>query len=126
MNNGISSKAPEKEQIKSDFECLIRGMNSTGMIDCIAYDDLFDEAMPMFDRMFEQGKKEAITWHPYPNEIPERYNHYLVTVEKKGLKYVAKVMFSFDEIWLVDKRYKVIAWAELPEPYEPEVKDEEH
>lgn len=119
MNNGISSKAPEKEQIKSDFECLIRGMNSTGMIDCIAYDDLFDEAMPMFDRMFEQGKKEAITWHPYPEETPQSGDNYLVTVIDQSdhkTRYVGTALFLNVTGWNVSSRYRVIAWANLPEP----------
>lgn len=135
MNNGISSKAPEKEQIKSDFECLIRGMNSTGMIDCIAYDDLFDEAMPMFDQMYEQGKKEAIRWHPYPQKKPASYTkNYLLTVEIHYGKSIVR-MVAIDT-WADSKQggeweafdnnpdAVVTAWLELPEPYKQGAQDE--
>lgn len=126
MNNGISSKAPEKEQIKSDFECLIRGMNSTGMIDCIAYDDLFDEAMPLFDQMYELGKKEATTWHPFPKSKPKNDGEYLTTVLfKTGDKYVISnywICNGGNGKWVDGFEHNIIAWAEQPEPYKEEGK----
>lgn len=127
MNNGISSKAPEKEQIKSDFECLIRGMSWMGEIDSDAYDYLFDKAMPMFDQMFEQGKKEAITWHPYPEEKPPCTDDYLITIKKGRKLCVTKDCYDINEgEFEIEFNTKIIAWAELPEPHQPEVKNETH
>ena len=132
MNNGISPKAPAKEKIKSDFESLIRGMNWTGMIDCIAYDHLFDGALPMFNKMYELGKKETTTWHPYPKEKPKSYTKaYLVTIVKHYGKHQVKSVEK--DTWADSKTggewetfdnshdTEVTAWAELPEPYQPEV-----
>lgn len=131
MNNGISPKAPAKEKIKSDFECLIRGMNGTGMIDCIAYDYLFDGAMPMFNKMYELGKKEATTWHPYPKEKPKEYDEYLVTVrvwdeDDYFEKVITLFYFDDEDRFAVEKdNYEVVAWAELPASYQPEKENEE-
>ena len=136
MNNGISPKAPAKEKIKSDFECLIRGMNSTGMIDCIAYDYLFDGAMPMFNKMYDLGKKEATTWHPYPKEKPKSYTKaYLVTIEIQYGKHKVKSteidtwVDSMDggewEMFGARPDTVVTAWAERPEPYQSEKENEE-
>lgn len=123
MNNGISPKAPAKEKIKSDFECLIRGMNGTGMINCIAYDYLFDGAMPMFNKMYELGKKEATTWHPYPEDVPDMDKGYLVTIQNKIGQFYTTMDF-WDKEGFVYRDKNVLAWAELPEPYRPEVNDE--
>lgn len=121
MNNGISPKAPAKEKIKSDFESLIRGMNWTGMIDCIAYDYLFDGAMPMFNKMYELGKKEATTWHPYPKEKPTCTDDYLITIKKGRKLCVTKDCYDINEgEFEIEFNTKIIAWAELPMPYLPE------
>ena len=94
MNNGISPKAPAKEKIESDFESLIRGM-------------------------YELGKKEATTWHPYPEETPQSGDNYLVTVIDQTdhkTRYVGTALFLNVTGWNVSSRYRVIAWANLPEP----------
>lgn len=53
---GIAETASEKEKIKSEFADFINGMNSCGEIDYNIYSQLFDFAMPLFDKMFEHGK----------------------------------------------------------------------
>ncbi len=65
-----------------------------------------------------------VDWHPYPEDIPDSLESYLVTVEdENGFSYVDKKVYSDVAEWLIDKRYKVIAWAELPEVYKPEPED---
>lgn len=60
-----------------------------------------------------------INWHPYPLELPDSGKNYLVTVEaEERFRYVYTAMFMYVTGWLVDKNYKVIAWAELPEPFD--------
>jgi DNA-directed RNA polymerase subunit RPC12/RpoP len=59
-NWGISPNASEKEKIKADYADILHGMNSTGVIPYDVYSDLFDDGMELFDRMYEQGKADAI------------------------------------------------------------------
>jgi hypothetical protein len=59
-NWGISPNASEKEKIKADYADILHGMNSTGAIPYDVYSDLFDDGMELFDRMYEQGKADAI------------------------------------------------------------------
>lgn len=66
-----------------------------------------------------------IDWHPYPLELPDSGKNYLVTVEsEEGFRYVYTAMFMYVSGWLEDKNHKVVAWAELPEPYKSEEKPE--
>lgn len=59
MNWGIAETATEKEKIKSEFADLLHGLNSCGEIDIETYDELWNYTMPLFDKMYEQGKKDA-------------------------------------------------------------------
>lgn len=59
-NWGISPNASEKEKIKADYADILHGMNSTGAIPYDVYSDLFDAGMELFDRMYEQGKADAV------------------------------------------------------------------
>lgn len=59
-NWGISPNASEKEKIKADYADILHGMNSTGAIPYDVYSDLFDDGMELFDRMYEQGKADAV------------------------------------------------------------------
>lgn len=59
-NWGISPNASEKEKIKADYADILHGMNSTGAITYDVYSDLFDYGMELFDRMYEQGKADAV------------------------------------------------------------------
>ena len=59
----------------------------------------------------------VIEWHPYPQEKPEEYDEYLVTVKDE------QDLFTFTTYWLpegntfIDFSRDIVAWAELPEPY---------
>lgn len=59
-NWGISPNASEKEKIKADYADILHGMNSTGAIPYDVYSDLFDDGMELLDRMYEQGKADAV------------------------------------------------------------------
>ena len=62
-------------------------------------------------------KKTEIEWHPYPQEKPEEYDEYLVTVQ------VGQDLFTFTTYWLpqgntfIDFYRDIVAWAEMPAPY---------
>ena len=62
-------------------------------------------------------KKTEIEWHKYPQEKPEEYDEYLVTVQD------GQDLFTVPTYWIPegnifeDFSRKIIAWAELPEPY---------
>lgn len=70
-----------------------------------------------------------VNWHPYPDEKPQKDGVYLVTMrvwdatyedyfEGVGFFYFMNTDFKEDAI------HAVIAWAEKPEPYKPEDKNE--
>ena len=59
MSWGIAKTATEKEKIKSEFADLLHELNSCGAIDVYIYDALWNSTMPLFDKMYEQGKKDA-------------------------------------------------------------------
>lgn len=70
------------------------------------------------------AKKEirysVIEWHQYPQEKPEEYDEYLVTVQD------GQDLFTFTTYWIpegntfMDFSRDIVAWAELPEPYKEE------
>lgn len=120
---GISPNAPAKEQIKSEFEGIIRGLNCVGEIDYSTYSNLFDEIMPLFDKMHDQGKKDAVTWHKYP-EVPlpetEFAECYLVTAVAEYSKPYVRTAYAWKDFSAYKSEFRVLAWAELPEPYDPD------
>lgn len=59
MSWGISENASERERIKAEFNDYIKGLNSTGTIDYQTYSEMYDYIMPLFDKMYELGKKES-------------------------------------------------------------------
>lgn len=86
-----------------------------------------------------------VEWHPYPKEKPETYRYCFVTIETRDRK--SKKKNRFVEIdflayfwlwgfyWARHKYWNIVAWAyipdsysstKLPEPYQPEVKNETH
>lgn len=78
-----------------------------------------------------------VDWHPYPDEKPESYTkEYLLTVETHYGKHKVKKIgidtwgdsIGGGEWEEFDNRSDsvVIAWAEKPEPYRQEAKNEIH
>lgn len=81
--------------------------------------------------------ESKVKWHPYPKEKPKDDGYYIVTINPFLNSYPVvtdfwKSMTACDEdfsktetvsFW---ERYggQVLAWAELPEPYEQEAQDE--
>lgn len=64
-----------------------------------------------------------IVWHKYPDEVPSRYDKYLVSIQSPtGSIFVETLFFSnFVKSWLdLGILDQVLAWAELPEPYQTE------
>lgn len=49
----------EKEKIKQEFADIIDGLNSCGIIDYSTYSNLFDSAMELFDKMYDEGCKHS-------------------------------------------------------------------
>lgn len=78
-----------------------------------------------------------IVWHPYPDEKPESFlRNYLVTIE---VLYDKSTRTKVDiDTWSDSKEggeweilnngidFIVTAWAELPEPYNPEEPEDNH
>ena len=60
-------------------------------------------------------------WHPYPEEPAWTEDYFLVTIETEEDRYTEEIWTkdgTFDS--LEDEGFKVTAWAEFPEPYNPE------
>lgn len=66
-----------------------------------------------------------IDWHPYPEEKPKNGDSYLITVQKNsGSLCIGSAFFDYDDWITFYSKVKIIAWAEQPEPYRPEVNDD--
>lgn len=65
---GVSNKASEKEKIKADMADYLGGLNSVGEISYDVYSGMFVYTMGLLDRMYEQGKKEALAEGGEENE----------------------------------------------------------
>lgn len=69
-----------------------------------------------------------VDWNPFPKEKPTREDAYLTTIIVKGEKYVIKNYWLSNggigrwSEWDWDNR--VIAWAEMPEPYKAKKRNE--
>ena len=72
-------------------------------------------------QIYEQGKRDGIEWHPYPQEKPKESNDVLIT--KRGIVRIASMRMN-GKIWVIAEDGKCVddsgitAWAELPKPYE--------
>lgn len=68
----------------------------------------------------EQRLKDSIIeWHPYPQEKPTEEGIYLVTLENiLGDRNVRVLEFKSKTFWTASQWSSVVAWAELPKPYE--------
>lgn len=55
---GISENAPVIEKIKQEFNDNLYGFNMVGDIDYETYSKIYDMAMPLFEKAFEEGTKE--------------------------------------------------------------------
>lgn len=70
-------------------------------------------------QIYEQGQRDAIKWHPYPQDKPKESNDVLIT--KRGIVRIASMQ---GHIWVIAEDGKCVddsgitAWAELPKPYE--------
>lgn len=58
-NWGIASTAPEIEKIKSEMADYLHGLNSCSKIDYLIYSQLFDFSLPLIQKAYDLGKKEA-------------------------------------------------------------------
>lgn len=62
-------------------------------------------------------------WHPYPKDVPDMDKEYIVTIQNKIGQFYTTMDFWDKEGFVYRDKY-VIAWAEKPDPYRPERKDE--
>lgn len=58
MSWGISENASEKEKLKSEVNDYFKGLNSCGIIDYIAYSELYDACMPILEECYDRMKEE--------------------------------------------------------------------
>ena len=56
-------------------------------------------------------------WHPYPQEKPTEIKNYILTTPSHGLRFGSWTKEK-DRFMDAGKTINVIAWAELPQPYE--------
>ena len=74
--------------------------------------------------------KTVVKWHPYPKEKPPKTGDYLVTwLSLHTYRFPWVTIREFNAItnkfdYEDGKYYIALAWAEMPEPYQPEVKYE--
>ncbi len=66
-----------------------------------------------------------IDWHPYPEEQPPKNDRYLVTLPSEDDDEDEQVIIAYwdKKRWLHPSNNLPIAWAEMPEPYEPPKRD---
>ena len=60
--------------------------------------------------------ENKVKWHPYPQEIPEKENLYIVSIKDRKKSFTSASYWDrkvFGVYWDED----VTAWAELPDPY---------
>ena len=77
--------------------------------------------LPKYDKRRKQNV--AVHWHSYPNEKPDILIHYLVSAIYNGSIFTTIDMWIPKREWILKvDEVKIIAWAELPEPYK-EVKE---
>lgn len=69
MSWGISENASEKEKLKAEVNDYFKGLNSTGMIDYIAYCQLYDSCMPILEDSYDRMKKEREEDEYYEKKI---------------------------------------------------------
>lgn len=76
-------------------------------------------------------RETKTVWHPYPEEKPEYYKCVLATLEYDDgsneivIDYLVPLNEMRDEKWCYDgHQQKVIAWAELPNPYQEGAENE--
>ena len=71
-----------------------------------------------------------INWRPYPEEKPKKLGRYLLTFREGEADYFALeiIVGAWDgkRFHISAKDKNVLAWAERPEPYRSEVKNETH
>lgn len=64
MGCGISENASPKEKIKTEVNDLLKGLNSTGVINYPTYSEIYDEVSKAIDRMYElRGQANTDTSH---------------------------------------------------------------
>lgn len=79
------------------------------------------------NHMYQEKKmsKNKVDWHPYPEEKPPCTDDYLITIKKGRKLCVTKDCYDINEgEFEIEFNAKIIAWAELPEPYRPEVNND--
>lgn len=67
--------------------------------------------------------ENKVVWHPYPQEKPKENKTYLVTLRRLtmgGYQFKIGIYRAFNEDFFNEDLCKVIAWAEMPEPYKEE------
>ncbi len=56
---GISEDASEKEKLKAEVNDYFHGLNAVGMIDWIAYSELYDVCMPILEECYDRMETES-------------------------------------------------------------------
>lgn len=73
-----------------------------------------------------EDNKNLFEWHPYPQTKPKHIGSYLVSIKKVWANWVVSDRLRICEYNGIDKweniedYEKVVAWVEIPEPYQKE------
>ncbi len=62
-----------------------------------------------------------IVWHKYPDEVPQRFDKFLVTIQSPTGSIFVDTLFYSDLVkgWMDLGIFdQVLAWAEMPAPYQ--------
>lgn len=72
----------------------------------------------------DEGK--SMIWHPFPEETPVKDGRYLVTIPNEDDDEDEQIIIAYwdKRRWLHPSNNLPIAWAELPEPYDPSGENE--
>ena len=67
-------------------------------------------------------KNVKFNWHPYPEEIPEEFGNYILTVKNKKKRIIATShWFNNTHDFCNGDDEQVLAWAKFPEPYKESI-----
>lgn len=69
--------------------------------------------------------ENKVIWHPYPQEKPKKNDSYLITIKRRdSILFVCQDIFNDNIKAFRFEGYptfeKVIAWTEIPKPYQGE------
>lgn len=115
------SKQIDEQIEKAVYEVVMNvgiNVNREELIKALEYD------RNQYEKGYRDGSLDGVKWHPYPKEKPTDWKEYIVTL--KYTKCTTSANYDpeddewrgNDDFWIPNNC--IVAWLELPEPYEEE------